>query len=276
MDEEASDYRIANHYGKTCFFSLGAPKIHLRVLCIFRVGNECSDAEMIQISDKPGKEEPEPAFKVNDLVLCYLERKNYDACPDDGTFRFLASIYSKSYYNMSLSKQFERGITNGAAWYPIYDSMQDWNYIHGGCFELTLEISDNKWPNSKECTELLKAKLREFHNLDMRSPKNVLLWERLSQVKKICSQRSAEEFGFDVLGEEISILEKELTQGYQESTEDSSPHIWHLQDLAQSGEKIYSPRTAEEFVVDVLGEEISILEKELTQGYQEQYWVLSQ
>lgn len=28
--------------------------------------------------------------------------------------------------------------------------MQDWNYIHGGCFELTLEISDDKWPNASE------------------------------------------------------------------------------------------------------------------------------
>jgi len=28
--------------------------------------------------------------------------------------------------------------------------MQDWNYIHAGCFELTLEISDNKWPNAAE------------------------------------------------------------------------------------------------------------------------------
>lgn len=28
--------------------------------------------------------------------------------------------------------------------------MQDWNYIHAGCFELTLEISDNKWPNATE------------------------------------------------------------------------------------------------------------------------------
>lgn len=34
--------------------------------------------------------------------------------------------------------------------YPIYGGMQDWNYIHGGCFELTLEISDNKWPNAEE------------------------------------------------------------------------------------------------------------------------------
>jgi len=28
--------------------------------------------------------------------------------------------------------------------------MQDWNYIHGGCFELTLEISDTKWPKAAE------------------------------------------------------------------------------------------------------------------------------
>lgn len=28
--------------------------------------------------------------------------------------------------------------------------MQDWNYIHGGCFELTMEISDNKWPKADE------------------------------------------------------------------------------------------------------------------------------
>ncbi|XP_021284296.1 carboxypeptidase SOL1 isoform X2 [Herrania umbratica] len=78
------------------------------------------------------------------------KRRNYYACPDDGTFRFLASVYSQSHYNMSLSKEFKGGITNGASWYPIYGGMQDWNYIYGGCFELTLEISDNKWPNAKE------------------------------------------------------------------------------------------------------------------------------
>ncbi|XVF39031.1 hypothetical protein PTKIN_Ptkin01aG0002900 [Pterospermum kingtungense] len=78
------------------------------------------------------------------------KRRNYYACPDDGTFRFLASVYSQSHHNMSLSKEFEGGITNGASWYPIYGGMQDWNYIYGGCFELTLEISDNKWPHAKE------------------------------------------------------------------------------------------------------------------------------
>ncbi|KAH7525072.1 hypothetical protein FEM48_Zijuj06G0186300 [Ziziphus jujuba var. spinosa] len=76
--------------------------------------------------------------------------RNYYACPDDETFRFLASAYSRSHHNMSLSKEFQEGITNGPYWYPIYGGMQDWNYIHGGCFELTLEISDNKWPPANE------------------------------------------------------------------------------------------------------------------------------
>uniref|UniRef100_A0A2P2M969 Peptidase M14 domain-containing protein n=1 Tax=Rhizophora mucronata TaxID=61149 RepID=A0A2P2M969_RHIMU len=43
--------------------------------------------------------------------------------------------------------------------YPIYGGMQDWNYIHAGCFELTLEISDNKWPNANEVRCLFKLKM---------------------------------------------------------------------------------------------------------------------
>lgn len=85
----------------------------------------------------------------------------------------MASLYSKSHRNMSLSEEFPGGITNGALWYdtviihilfhgtslisllftfryPIYGGMQDWNYIHAGCFELTLEISDDKWPHASE------------------------------------------------------------------------------------------------------------------------------
>jgi hypothetical protein len=42
--------------------------------------------------------------------------KQYYGCPDDKTFRHMASVYSQSHYNMSLSKEFEGGITNGAFW----------------------------------------------------------------------------------------------------------------------------------------------------------------
>ncbi|KAL7085636.1 hypothetical protein ACP275_14G292300 [Erythranthe tilingii] len=92
-------------------------------------------------------------------------KKNYYGCPDDNTFRFLASLYSKSHYNMSLSNEFPGGITNGAAWYPIYGGMQDWNYIHSGCFELTLEISDNKWPNASELPTLWEYNRMSMLNL---------------------------------------------------------------------------------------------------------------
>ncbi|KAJ8537963.1 hypothetical protein K7X08_014503 [Anisodus acutangulus] len=57
---------------------------------------------------------------------------------------------------MSLSEEFPGGITNGAYWYPIYGGMQDWNYLHAGCFELTLEISDDKWPNASELPTLFE------------------------------------------------------------------------------------------------------------------------
>ncbi|XP_075668846.1 carboxypeptidase SOL1 [Castanea sativa] len=93
------------------------------------------------------------------------KRKNYFGCPDDETFRFMASIYSQSHYNMSLSKEFQGGITNGASWYPIYGGMQDWNYIHYGCFELTLEISDIKWPSATELPTLWEYNKMSMLNL---------------------------------------------------------------------------------------------------------------
>ncbi|KAL5779034.1 hypothetical protein ACOSQ2_009771 [Xanthoceras sorbifolium] len=93
------------------------------------------------------------------------KRKNYYACPDDETFRFMASIYSRSHFNMSLSTEFPGGITNGAFWYPIYGGMQDWNYIQVSCFELTLEISDNKWPNANELPTIWEYNKMSMLNL---------------------------------------------------------------------------------------------------------------
>ncbi|RDX84508.1 Carboxypeptidase SOL1, partial [Mucuna pruriens] len=93
------------------------------------------------------------------------KRTKYYGCADDDAFRFIASIYSHSHYNMSSSKEFLGGITNGAAWYPLYGGMQDWNYIHAGCFELTLEVSDNKWPSAAELPILWKYNKMSMLNL---------------------------------------------------------------------------------------------------------------
>lgn len=42
--------------------------------------------------------------------------------------------------------EFPDGITNGAAWYPVFGGMQDYNYVKGGCMELTIELDDIKTP----------------------------------------------------------------------------------------------------------------------------------
>jgi carboxypeptidase D len=70
----------------------------------------------------------------------------YAVSPDDSTFKYLAGVYASNHPLMSKSKEFIGGITNGAAWYPLYGGMQDWNYLHGDCLELTLEMNENKWP----------------------------------------------------------------------------------------------------------------------------------
>jgi carboxypeptidase D len=71
----------------------------------------------------------------------------YTPCPDDLLFRSLASTYAKAHKKMSTSSSFSGGITNGAAWYVLYGGSQDYVYEKTNAFELTLEISKEKYPH---------------------------------------------------------------------------------------------------------------------------------
>ena len=85
----------------------------------------------------------------------------YNASPDDKLFRYLASSYANTHYNMSQSKQgsacdkrdlvaFNNGTTNGAKWYSVPGGMQDYNYLADNCFEITLELGCDKFPAPEE------------------------------------------------------------------------------------------------------------------------------
>lgn len=77
---------------------------------------------------------------------------------ENDIFKHLASVYSSSHRKMYQGKpcpsfireSFPDGITNGADWYAVTGGMQDWSYLHGGTYELTLEIGCYKFPGAEE------------------------------------------------------------------------------------------------------------------------------
>lgn len=77
--------------------------------------------------------------------------------PDNDVFRHLAEVYSFNHARMHLGapcftngQRFDNGTTNGATWYFFEGSMADYNYIHEGCLDVTLEISCCKFPRRSE------------------------------------------------------------------------------------------------------------------------------
>lgn len=67
---------------------------------------------------------------------------------DDALFIDMSLTYAQHNLPMYNSNEFAQGITNGAAWYVITGSMQDWNYAFTSNIEYTAELSNTKWPNA--------------------------------------------------------------------------------------------------------------------------------
>ena len=70
--------------------------------------------------------------------------------PDDDIAVELALTYSINNPDMYASRTFPDGITNGAEWYCLYGGMQDWNYVWMGDIDVTMEVSNVKFPAASE------------------------------------------------------------------------------------------------------------------------------
>lgn len=86
------------------------------------------------------------SFHSGALVMNYPWDYSHALAPDNELLIDMSLTYSQHNLPMYNSNEFDQGITNGAAWYVITGSMQDWNYAFTNNIELTAELSNTKWP----------------------------------------------------------------------------------------------------------------------------------
>jgi carboxypeptidase D len=91
----------------------------------------------------------------------YYGRGVKSPTPDNAFFLYLAKLYANTHKEMHLGQkdevtracgddEFKGGIINGAEWYNVEGGMQDFNYVHSNCFEITFELSCCKFPKANQ------------------------------------------------------------------------------------------------------------------------------
>ena len=86
-------------------------------------------------------------FHGGSVVVNYPWDSSYERHPFDGLLQDLSLIYADENPAMRGSREFNRGITNGADWYVVKGGMQDWSYFWYNDLQVTVELSDTKWPS---------------------------------------------------------------------------------------------------------------------------------
>nr|XP_033809892.1 probable carboxypeptidase X1 isoform X2 [Geotrypetes seraphini] len=94
-----------------------------------------------------------------DMTRSYWKAKELTPTADDAVFRWLATVYASTNRAMvdderrvCHTENFMNGgnIINGANWHTVAGSMNDFSYLHTNCFEVTVELSCDKFPHEVE------------------------------------------------------------------------------------------------------------------------------
>ncbi|XP_013889469.1 adipocyte enhancer-binding protein 1 isoform X2 [Austrofundulus limnaeus] len=100
--------------------------------------------------------------EMSEETWARIQRQNEGALretPDDAMFRWLAMSYAHSHLTMTETYRGSchgddvtggQGIINRASWKPVVGSMNDFSYLHTNCFEVTVELSCDKFPHVSE------------------------------------------------------------------------------------------------------------------------------
>ncbi|XP_034627631.1 probable carboxypeptidase X1 [Trachemys scripta elegans] len=94
-----------------------------------------------------------------DMTRTYWKAQELTPTPDDAIFRWLATVYATT--NLAMVDDERRlchyedftregNIINGANWHTVPGSMNDFSYLHTNCFEVTVELSCDKFPHESE------------------------------------------------------------------------------------------------------------------------------
>jgi hypothetical protein len=93
-------------------------------------------------------------FHSGALVVNYPWDSRAERAYDDSLFITVSEAYSIHNEPMWNSSSFYHGITNGYDWYEVHGGMQDWNYDWMHNKEVTIELSNVKWPGVEALPQL--------------------------------------------------------------------------------------------------------------------------
>ena len=106
------------------------------------------ETQAIMLWEEPQTSVLSANFHTGALVVNYPWDSTHDFNPDDTLFHHISLTYSSYNDTMWNNPYFQNGVVRGSEWYVIHGGMQDWNYYWMGCNEVTIELSDIKWPNA--------------------------------------------------------------------------------------------------------------------------------